>query len=80
MRNGHLETAKELGRSGAEFMAGLAGLDAPTEPACPRPQWPESVWEMELEGQIKQRHLRLAIRRKNLLTEEQQETLDDLRG
>jgi TonB family protein len=52
LRNGHLETAKELGKAGAVFTAGQAGLESPSEPACPRPQWPESVWELELEGQI----------------------------
>ena len=34
---------------------------------------------MDLEREIKRRHLRLAIRIKNLLTEEQQKRLDDLR-
>jgi TonB family protein len=52
LRNGHAETAKELANAGAEFVAGVQGLEAPSEPACPRPQWPESVWELELEGQI----------------------------
>jgi TonB family protein len=52
LRNGHVETAKELGKAGAVFLAGQTGLEAPSEPACPRPQWPESVWELELEGQI----------------------------
>jgi TonB family protein len=52
LRNGHAETAKELGKAGAEFSASLTGVEAPSEPACPRPQWPESVWEAEIEGQI----------------------------
>jgi TonB family protein len=52
LRNGHAETAKELGRAGAEFTPASTGVEAPSEPACPRPQWPESVWELELEGQI----------------------------
>ncbi len=52
LRNGHLEAAKELADAGAEFMAGLPSVESPTEPACPRPQWPESVWEADITGQI----------------------------
>ena len=52
LRNGHTETAKELGKAGAVFLAGATSVESPSEPACPRPQWPESVWEVELDGQI----------------------------
>jgi TonB family protein len=52
LRNGHTEAAKELAMAGAEVIAGIASVEAPSEPACPRPQWPESVWEAEIEGQI----------------------------
>ena len=51
IRNEHTEVQKVLAEAGAVFLS--AGLeDLPSNPTCPRPQWPESVWEVELEGQV----------------------------
>jgi TonB family protein len=51
VRNGHVGVQKVLAEADAVFLsAGLENL--PSNPECPRPQWPESVWEVELEGQV----------------------------
>jgi len=51
VRNEHVEVQKVLAEAGAVFLGGLI-QDLPANPQCPRPQWPESVWEIELEGQV----------------------------
>jgi TonB family protein len=50
IRNGHTTVIPVLAEYGAIFTAGVD--EPPSEPDCPRPQWPESVWEVELEGQV----------------------------
>lgn len=52
VRNGHLAVVPALAEAGALFVAGMESLEGPSDPQCPRPQWPESVWEVELEGQV----------------------------
>jgi len=50
IRNGHVEVQKVLGEAGAIFSAGLENM--PSNPVCPNPAWPESMWEAEIEGQV----------------------------
>jgi len=50
MRNQHIEVAKVLGEAGAVFGAGLEEM--PSNPRCPNPAWPESMWEADIEGQV----------------------------
>jgi TonB family protein len=52
LQNGHTEVAKVLAEADAEFMTGLASVEAPSSPSCPPPAWPDSLWEAEIEGQI----------------------------
>lgn len=52
MRNGHLNVIPALAEAGAIFMAGFAGVESPSAPSCPNPQWPESLWEAEIDGQV----------------------------
>jgi TonB family protein len=50
IRNQHIEVAKVLGEAGAVFSAGLEHM--PSNPVCPNPAWPESMWEADIEGQV----------------------------
>jgi len=51
VRNGHVEVQKVLAEADAVFIS--AGLeDLPSNPTCPNPAWPESMWEVEIEGQV----------------------------
>lgn len=50
VRNEHAEVQKLLAEAGAVFSSGLDGM--PSNPICPNPAWPESMWEADIEGQI----------------------------
>ena len=51
VRNQHVEVQKVLAEADAVFLGGLV-QDLPSNPSCPNPAWPESMWEVELEGQV----------------------------
>lgn len=51
VRNEHVEVQQLLAEAGAVFLGGLV-QDLPSNPQCPPPAWPESVWELELDGQV----------------------------